>query len=170
MKYITAVDGVDFEVEILDDGNVSVNGTIYEVDFEEVSGQSVFTLIVDGKSYEAHVNLDEDEWQVLIRGTMYMADVVDEREKRLREAAGEVSGGTGEYVLKSPMPGLVVKVPVKVGDSVETGDVLVILESMKMQNELKAPQEGVVSEVNIQEGDSVEQKEIMLKLKPPEEN
>ena len=170
MKYITTIDGVDFEVEIMDDGQVTVNGKIYEVDFEEVSGQSVFTLIADGKSYEAHVSRDEDEWQVLIRGTMYMADVVDEREKRLREAAGEISGGSGEYVLKSPMPGLVVKLPIKVGDAVETGDVLVILESMKMQNELRSPQDGVVTEVSIQEGDSVEQKQIMVRLKPPEEN
>jgi biotin carboxyl carrier protein len=170
MKYITTIDGVDFEVELLDDGQVIVNGKSYEVDFEEVSGQSVFTLIADGKSYEAHVARDEDIWQVLIRGTMYMADVVDEREKRLREAAGEVSGGTGEYILKSPMPGLVVKLPIKEGDKVETGDVLVILESMKMQNELRSPQDGVVTEVNIKEGDSVEQKEVMVKLGPPEED
>ncbi len=62
------------------------------------------------------------------------------------------------------MPGLVVKVPVKDGDEITKGDVLVILESMKMQNELKAPKDGKVSRIHIAEGDSVEQRQAMVNL------
>ncbi|MBT3669075.1 MAG: biotin attachment protein [Chloroflexi bacterium] len=169
MKYITTVNGVEYEVEILDRNKVRVNETIYEVDFETVSGQNIYTLLVDGRSFEAHVAEDDDLWNVLLLGDLYKAEVVDEREKRLREAAGIIVSGSGEYVLKSPMPGMVVKIPVTIGQEVETGDVLVILESMKMQNELKSPQDGIISEIRINEGENVEQKESMIVVRPKEE-
>jgi biotin carboxyl carrier protein len=137
MKYITTIDNVDFEVEILNDHQVRLNDKIYEINFEEISSEMIYSIIVDGNAYEINISEEENEWYVLIQGTMYNAEVIDEREKRLREASGELALGTGEYTLAAPMPGLVVKVPVKVGKKVDKGDVLVILESMKMQNELK---------------------------------
>jgi len=164
MKYITTVDGVEFEVEILNGDKVSVNGTVYAIDFEEVSGQMIFSLIVDGRSYEINVSEIENQWQILIQGTLYTADVIDEREKRLLEASGELAMSSNEFVLQAPMPGLIVKLPVKVGDQVESGDVLLILESMKMQNELRAPRDGTVTQINVKEGDNVEKRDSMVVL------
>lgn len=165
MRYIATIDGQEFEVEILESGQVSVNGVVYSVDFEPVSGQPVYSLLVDGGSYQAHIyELDEDGLQVLMRGTLYKAVVEDEREKRLRAAAGAGAPDSGEFVLAAPMPGLVVQVPVKEGDKVAKGDVLLILESMKMQNELKAPRDGKVTRVQVKAGDSVEQKAAMIAL------
>lgn len=163
-KYITTIGEKEFEVEILGNNQVNLDGVVYHVDFESISGQPVYTMLVDGKSYEAHIFQDEDAWQVLLRGTLYSATVEDERERRLRAAAGVGEGTGGEYILKAPMPGLVVQVPVTEGDEIIKGDVLVILESMKMQNELKSPREGVVRRVQVQEGDSVEQRETMVVL------
>jgi biotin carboxyl carrier protein len=170
MKYITTIDDVAFEVEILNDHQVRLNDQIYEVDFEEVSGHMIYSLIVDGKSYEIHISEEEDKWHVLIQGTLYAAEVVDEREKRLRDASGELALSSGDYTLQAPMPGLVVKVPIKVGKKVDKGDVLVILESMKMQNELKSPHKGTITEVNIKKGDRVEKREVMLILEQDEDN
>ncbi len=166
MKYITTIGEEDFEVEILSSRRVSVNGKIYEVDFEAVSGQPVFSLLVDGGSYQAHIipGKDQDSLQVLLRGTLYNAVVEDEREKRLKAAAGVSKVASGDFVLKAPMPGLVIQVPVSEGDEVSEGDVLIILESMKMQNELKAPKDGRVSRVQVKEGDSVEQRQAMVYL------
>ena len=166
MKYITTVDGTEYVVEMMPDRRVSVNGQEYAVNFEEVEGHLIYTLLVDGRSFEAHVSEDDDLFKVLIQGTLYTAEVIDEREKRLREAGGEIATANGDYVLDAPMPGLVVKLPVKVGDRVETGDVLVILESMKMQNELKSPQEGTVSEVYVEEGASVEKRDTLMVIAP----
>ncbi len=168
MKYITTINNVDYEVELLNDGKVTVNGKLYHVDYEEVSGHNLITLLVDGRSFEAHVSEDEFTWQVLMQGALYEAEVVDEREKRLREAAGYTTVSSGKFVLKSPMPGLVVKMAVEEGQQVKTGDVLVILESMKMQNELKSPQDGVIGEVQVAQGDSVELKQAMLTILPVE--
>jgi len=169
-KYITTIDGENYEVELLEDNKITVNGEPLNVDFEEVSGQRIYTILVNGKSFEVHVSEDDLDWKILIRGTLYHAEVVDEREKRLRDAAGEGQTSSGEYVLKSPMPGLVVKIPVNEGDEIEKGAVLIILESMKMQNELKSPQAGVVTFVGVQEGDSVEQRETLVIVNPPPES
>lgn len=164
MKYITTIGEREFEVEVLDEHQVIVDGVTYRVDFEAVSGQPVFTMLVDGKSYEAHIFEDQEFLQVLLQGAMYTATVEDERERRLRAAGGATSKEGGEYILKAPMPGLVVKIPVEVGAEVAKGEVLIILESMKMQNELKAPRDGKVSRVQVKEGESVEQRQTLLGL------
>ena len=164
MKYITTIGEKQFLVEIIDDRHVSVDGKVYEVDFESVSGQPVYSLIVDGKSHESYVAPGDDNWQVLLRGRLYPVSVEDERERRLRAAAGSSVAETGEFLLKSPMPGLVVAIPIEEGQEVKKGQVLLILESMKMQNELKSPRDGTVKRVKVKAGDSVEQNQSLVSI------
>ena len=164
MRYITTVEGKQFLVEIIDEKHLSVDGKVYEIDFESVSGQPVYSLIVNGKSHEAYAAQEDDNWQVLLRGRLYPVTVEDEREKRLRSAAGGGVAETGEFHLKAPMPGLVVAIPVKEGEAVKKGQVLLILESMKMQNELKSPREGIVGRVRVKAGETVEQKQTLLSV------
>ncbi len=164
MKYITTVEGRQFSVEIVDEKHVSVDGKVYEVDFESVSGQPVYSLIVDGRSHESYIYPGEDSWQVLLRGRLYPVLVEDEREKRLRSAAGGSVAETGEYHLRAPMPGLVVAVTVAEGQEVKKGQVILILESMKMQNELKAPRDGTMGRIRVKAGESVEQKQTLLSI------
>lgn len=164
MKYVTTIDGKEFLVEIIDNRHVSVDGKVVEVDFESIESQPVFSLIVDGKSYEAYVYRGEEGLEVLVKGRLYHASVEDERERRLRAASGGTVAQSGTFHLKAPMPGLVVAVPVEEGQEVKEGDVLLILESMKMQNELKAPRDGVIGRILVNSGDSVEQRQKMLSL------
>ncbi len=164
MKYVTTIEGKEYLVEIVDEKNIRVNGHALEIDFNAVSGQPVYSIIIDGKSYEAYVYPDDNQWQVLLHGRLYNAMVEDEREKRLRAAGGAKLGEGGEYHLKAPMPGLVVSIPVHEGEEVKKGQVLVILESMKMQNELKAPRDGTITRLKIKAGESVEQKQTLLSL------
>jgi biotin carboxyl carrier protein len=164
MIYISEVDGLEFPVEILDEHHVRFGGDVLEVDLAAVSGEPLYSLIVNGESFEGYVYPDEDKWQVLLLGQFYQVRVEDEREKRLRTSIqGEVHPGV-EFVLKAPMPGLVISVPVSEGEVVEIGQTLVILESMKMQNELRAPYTGKVARLRIKAGESVEQKQILLNL------
>jgi biotin carboxyl carrier protein len=164
MKYIATIDGKEYVVELLDDRRVIIDGTTYKIDFEAVSGQPVYSLIVDGKSHEAYVQEGEEDWQVLLRGRLYPVKVEDERERRLRAAAGAGVTEGGEYHLKAPMPGLVVTISVEEGQEVKKGQVLLILESMKMQNELKSPRDGVVNRIKVKAGESVEQKQALLSV------
>ena len=164
MKYVTTVNEREYLIDILDEHHVNLDGQTYEVDFAMVGDQPVYSLLLDGKSYDAHVYLDEDTWQVMCHGAMFSAQVEDEREKRLRAALGGKVSGQEEFHLKAPMPGLVVSVPVSEGQVIEQGTVLLILESMKMQNELRAPRAGVVTRLRVRPGDRVEQKETMLSV------
>ena len=164
MRYITTVDDKQFVVEIIDEKHISVDGKVYEVDFESVSGQPVYSLILDGKSHEAYVASGDDNWQVLLRGRLFPVTVEDEREMRLRSAAGGGVAETGEFHLRAPMPGLVVAIPVQEGQPVEKGQVLLILESMKMQNELKASRDGTIGRIRVRAGETVEQKQTLLSI------
>ncbi len=166
MKYTANVNGKDFEVELLSEKQVAVDGKLYEVDLGLVEGQRIYSLLVNGQSFDALILSENGTLNVLIQGVLYTVEALDEREKRLRDASGRSAMVSGEFQLTAPMPGLVVKVPVSVGDVVEAGDVLVILESMKMQNELKSPRLGRVAEVNVSAGVNVEKRDVMVVLAP----
>jgi acetyl/propionyl-CoA carboxylase alpha subunit len=164
MRYIAEVDDLQFPIEILDEHHVRFGGDVLQVDLATVSGEPLYSLIINGESFEGYVYPDEDGWQVLLLGQFYQVRVEDERENRLRSAIpGGVHAGT-EFILKAPMPGMVVSVPVTEGQAIEKGQTLVILESMKMQNELRAPYAGKVTRLRIQPGESVEQKQVLLNL------
>jgi biotin carboxyl carrier protein len=165
MKYVTTINDKTYIIEINEDHRVIVDGVEYTVDFESVSGQPVYSLLIDGRSYEAYIYETEDPntWQVLLHGDLHTVRVEDEREKRLRAAGGGVAvAAHGEFNLKAPMPGLIVAVPVSEGQAVNKGDNLIILESMKMQNELKSPRAGTVARIKVKPGDSVEQNQVLV--------
>jgi biotin carboxyl carrier protein len=164
MKYVTTIDGQDFEIEVVDERHIRIGERLLEADFQSVSGQPVFSLILGGKSHEAFVYQNEEAWEVLIHGQQYQVKVEDERERRLKSSTGGGGVAGGEFQLKAPMPGLVVAVTVNEGQEVKKGQVLLILESMKMQNELKSPRDGIVGRVRVSAGESVEQKQTLLSV------
>lgn len=164
MRYVSTVNDKEFIVEIMDENHISVDGKTLEVDFISIAGQPVYSLLIGGKSFEAYVYPGEDDLQVLLGGNSFSIKVEDEREKRLRAAAGSMVSDNVEFHLRSPMPGMVVAMPVSEGEKVSKGQVLVILESMKMQNELKSPRDGILSRVKVKVGDSVEQRQTLLSV------
>jgi len=164
MKYITSIDGKEFSIEVIDKHHIRLGEQVLEVDFESIGGQPVYSLIVDGKSYEAYIYSEEDDWQVVLLGRQYPVRVEDEREKRLRSVGGSTVSESAEFHLKAPMPGMVVAIPIAEGERVENGQVLVILESMKMQNELKSPRGGTVHRIRVKPGDGVEQRQTLLSV------
>jgi biotin carboxyl carrier protein len=164
MNYVTTIGEREYNIEIVDEHHVILDGVPYEIDFVPVGNQPVYSLLVNGESYDAHVYLDENLWQVMFQGGVYSAVVEDEREKRLRAALGGRVAEQQEFQLRAPMPGLVVSVPVYEGQPVNKGDVLLVLESMKMQNELRSPRAGIVARLRVKAADRVEQKETMMSV------
>jgi biotin carboxyl carrier protein len=167
MKYVAEVDGLDFPVEIIDETHVRFGEEILEVSLADVSGVPLYSLLVNSESYEGYVYPDEDGWQVLLQGQFYKVRVEDEREKRLRTSGDTAERSGVEFILKSPMPGLVIDVLVSEDQPVEKGQTLLILESMKMQNELRAPHAGLVTRLRVKPGESVQQKQILLNISSP---
>jgi len=166
MKYIAEVDGLEFPVEILDEHHARFGEEILEVDLAAVSGQPLYSMIVNGESFEGYVYPDEGSWQVLLLGCSYSVNIEDEREKRLRSSESGLIRADLEFTLKAPMPGLAIDVQVNEGQQVKKGQTLIILESMKMQNDLRAPIAGSIVRLRIKVGESVQQKQILLCIVP----
>ncbi len=164
MKYIATINGNEYPIEVIDERHIRLNGAVQEVDFVAIGNQPVYSLIIDGKSYEAYICPEGDAWQVLLIGQQYEVKVEEEREKRLSRPVGAAAVETGEFHLKAPMPGLIVSVAVQEGEEVKKGQVLAILESMKMQNELRSPRAGKVTRIRVRAGESVEQKQTLLSV------
>lgn len=164
MKYVATSSERELLIEILDEHHITVDGVDYEIDFETISEQTVYSLLANNNSYEALVYESEEGWQVLLHGSQYVLLVEDERERRLRASLGGGPPENVDYHLRAPMPGMIVTVPVSEGQTVEKGDVLVVLESMKMQNQLKSPRPGEISRVQVKPGDSVEQRDTLLSV------
>ncbi|GAB4570014.1 MAG: acetyl-CoA carboxylase biotin carboxyl carrier protein subunit [Anaerolineae bacterium] len=157
MKYLTTVNGKTFTIDVLPDGKVLVDGQPRDVDFLPLDDKTLYSLLVDHVSYEGLVEEVGGQYDVLLWGALYSVRVMDEREQRLAKASTGFVSDDAEVIIRAPMPGLIIAVPVVAGQEVEAGQTLVILESMKMENELKAPRAGKVHHVNVKPGDSVEQ-------------
>lgn len=164
IKYIAEIEGKEYQIEILSDTRVVINDVPHEINFQALRQHLSYSLLMDGKSYETHIYQDNGDWEVLLRGRRFHIQVEDERDRQLRMAAGQTSQQKGKFTLQAPMPGLVIEIPVAVGDEVEEGDVLVILESMKMQNELTAPRSGKITKIQAKINGNVERKETLLIL------
>ena len=161
MKYVTTVNDQQYSIEIDQEGRITVDGDGFDVDFHPLSESGILSLILNNHSMEAIVEERDQAWEVLIRGELYSVQVQDERAYRLAMARGVTAEVTGDAAIKSPMPGLIVAVLVEEGQLVSKGDQIVILESMKMENELRSPRDGVVKRLHVQPGASVEKDQLL---------
>ncbi len=170
MKYFTTINDTEFEIIIDHDNQIRVNGETYEIDFQQLAEGGMVSLLLQRRSFEAAVEEREgNNWEVLIQGELYDVQVQDERSYQLAQARGGGTAVAGEANIKAPMPGLIIAVPVSPGQTVHKGDKVVILESMKMENELRSPRDGLVLRVNAQPGDSVEKDAVLMVIGEPEE-
>ncbi len=160
MKYITIINKQQFELEILPDGSLLLNGQPHEVDFLALSN-ALYSMLKDNRSYEMAVeDRGNGQYEILLSGRLYEAQVLDERAMLMLNRKGGLKVNSGELI--SPMPGLIVDVLTAPGQVVTEGQTLVILESMKMQNELKSPRAGVVKTISISKGQTVDKGTLLI--------
>ena len=120
------------------------------------TGEGLYSLLVDGKSYQLYVEKRDEQFRVVIWRHRYDVKVHTEREWRLMKVAPKQAAHGGTRVISAPMPGLVKAVLVEAGAEVKVGARLVVLEAMKMENEITAPRDGKVTQVHVQAGAVVE--------------
>ena len=126
-------------------------------------------VTVDGEEFEVDLERDGDVWNVEVGGRSFSIRVSGESlSGPSRRSAGGGRRKKRSGIISSTIPGKVVSLQVSVGDEVKEGDVLMILEAMKMQNEIRAPLLGTVTEVNCESGDSVEANTPLVVIEPPE--
>jgi len=158
MPFIAKLGEQDYSIEIEEVDKslyrVAVEGNEFLVDGKK-TGRTNYSLIVDNRSFEIEVDNTEDEYRVLVDGRNYHIHLVDER----RMLVGGAQSGIqfqGRQKVSVPMPGKVIAVLVSEGDKVEKGQGLVIVEAMKMENEVHSPIAGEVKEIKVKPGDTVE--------------
>ncbi len=164
MKYVTIINERRFEIEVDNDGRVLIDGEERDVDFLNLGG-SLYSLITENKSFEAVIDDDEGRIDVMMRGRLFEAQVLDERAMLLMQRRGGMVDSSGEVY--APMPGLIVDVTVEEGDAVAKGQTVVILESMKMQNELKSPIDGTARAIHAVAGQAVDKNDLLVEIKAP---
>lgn len=164
MKYITNVQGQEYVIEIDREDQIVINGEPYRIDFSHMMDGDTVSLLLNNRSIAAVVEERDDTWEVLIQGELYSVVVQDERTHLLAKARANMERDTGEESIKSPMPGLILDVLVQPGEVVTKGQKVVILESMKMENELRTGRDGVVIRVHTAKGDSVEKGQALVTI------
>lgn len=164
MNYTTTVGDRAFEIQIDEENQVVVDGQPLPVDLRPIVEDEVFSLLVGEQSYEVIAERHEGLWRVLVDGERHEVLVEDERAKRLAKLGGKTRGPAGKAQITAPMPGLVVRVLVNAGEPVAAGEGVLILEAMKMENELRALWDSVVEEVRCEEGATVDQGQVLIVL------
>lgn len=133
---------------------ISVDGKVYETNIIMVE-RGVYSVLLDGKSFNVEL-IEEDSTKKYSVNTLYDfydAEVVD-AQSRYQKSRTQIDS-TEETVISSPMPGKVVKIPVKVGDEVKAGETVVIVSAMKMESEYKVKNDRTIKEIKVREGDTV---------------
>jgi biotin carboxyl carrier protein len=160
MKFIVRVQERAFEVEVArhaDGWDVRVDGEHFPVDASHLGDASLLTMLIAGRSVLAHTRVADPRrglFDVSIGGHSRRVEVLDPLAAATQ--AAKRAAASGRVALEAPMPGLVVAVRVQPGDTVQPGTPLIVMEAMKMQNELASEVAGLVREVHATVGLAVE--------------
>ncbi|MGH7664572.1 MAG: biotin/lipoyl-containing protein [Gemmatimonadaceae bacterium] len=168
MKYVVRVNGRTVEVTI-DAAGVRVDDVPVDARLADVEGTPVSMLTIGNEVHRVIVRRGRSRgsYALDIGGFRYDVEALDERTRTIRELTAASATPAGPAPLVAPMPGLIVRVTVSAGDSVRAGQPLVVMEAMKMENELRAPAAGTVRTITAVAGAAVEKGAVLVELDPP---
>jgi acetyl/propionyl-CoA carboxylase alpha subunit len=165
MRYIVKVEDKKFQIDVTDrDGELEIDldGKPVSADSIETRGKNHISFLFNHRSFDLEFSKNEEKVSVFLNGKRYDCVLEDERTQRLKRLGGLKVETKREKELKSPMPGLVTAIEVKQGDWVVAGQGVLIVEAMKMENELKAKSDGKVKTVKVKEHQAVEKDEVLI--------
>jgi biotin carboxyl carrier protein len=143
---------------------IAVDDHVYEIDALMVEN-GVYSILYQGESHNLELIKGDDskQYQVNTLYHSYEIEIIDAQTKYLRNRSGKQYGANGDTI-SSPMPGKVVKIPVKVGEKLNSGDVAIIVEAMKMQSEYKVSKDCKIKEISVKEGDTVSANQVLIRF------
>ena len=164
LSYLVTIQGTTYTVSLEDRESqvaLRIDGRSLEIDVASLHGDHAYSLLIDGKSYMAVAANQGEHREVTVNGVSSAVTVEDEELARLRSQVKPRRRVGGDQI-KAPMPGRIVSVSVTVGDKVETGQGVVVIEAMKMENELRAHAGGTVREIRVSAGDTVDKNAVLV--------
>ena len=167
MIYNVKVDDKEYKLEIVEGPkslDVKINGRNIKLDNYQVSAGRLSMLLQDNHPYEFEITKNDTGYDCWLTSRLTHCEVISEKAARYARLMGTTIGAGKSKVLKAPMPGLVVKINIENGQSVNKGDGLIIVEAMKMENELKASHAGTIKQVMIENGQSVEKNQVLVEF------
>ena len=162
--YIVSIDENKHLLKILSQDKVELNGKNHTVELSQLS-KYTYLLKINNKVY--HVTsekLNGHDYTFAIDGSSYNTTVRTTLEEKANEYLQNKAKESGTEIIKSPMPGLIVKILKQVGDNVEVGDPIILLEAMKMENEIRASASGIIKSISTKENSSVEKGQALLEI------
>lgn len=156
-EFVARLNGIQKQVKIIDENFIEIEGFRYNYSITELLDSKV-VLKVDNKFYEAKIlqNINSDV-SLLINGKIFDINIKTNLQEKAFKLLSESQGiKDNSIIIKSPMPGLVLKICKKVGDQISKGDTIMILEAMKMENEIKSNKSGILHEIFVNEGKPIE--------------
>jgi pyruvate carboxylase subunit B len=165
MRYVVTVNGTDFELDI--DGDVAtLPENVAAARLDPSRGTPIRTIRVGDRVIPVTVHARHGKGRVTldIGGHRYEAEALDERTRAIREMTARSAPPSGPAPVVAPMPGLVVRIAVAVGDQVTAGQGVLVMEAMKMENELRAAAAGTVKAVRATPGTAVEKGTVLIEL------
>ena len=164
LSYLVTIQGTTYTVSLEDRESqvaLRIDGRSLEIDMASIQGDQLYSLLIEGRSYTAVAATWGEHREVTVNGVSSAVTVEDEELARLRSQVKPRRRVGGDQI-KAPMPGRIVSVSVTVGDKVETGQGVVVIEAMKMENELRAHAGGTVREIRVSEGDTVDKNAVLV--------
>ena len=164
MLYHVTIGSRTITVELEGDRVIVDGADAGSAEMAAMPGTDVKHLLLDGRSVTLVARRDDEGWDLHVDGWPVRADVVDERTRAIRAMTGRAGAAQGPKPVRAPMPGMIVRTEVNVGDQVRAGQGVVVMEAMKMENELKAETDGVVARVLITPGQAVEKGTVLVEF------
>jgi pyruvate carboxylase subunit B len=168
MKYHVTLRSRTYVIDV-DGGSVTIDGEKLESHWAVIPGTPLIHLLLGRDSWTvACQQLEPRRWALGAAGERFEVEVQDDRSKQIDVLTGQDRKTAVGGVVKAPMPGLVVRVEVQLGQHVAPGTGLVVVEAMKMENELRAQTRGIVAQIHVQAGDRVEKGTPLVTLAQPQ--
>lgn len=155
--------------------NASVNGTQrYELTEEQIKAVDVasldaehFHVLRDDQSYHAEIleaDFQHKSYKINVNNNIYEVNIENELDKLIKDMGFEVGKAKQVNAIKAPMPGLILEIAVNVGQEVQEGDNLLILEAMKMENSFYSPRQGVIKSIAVEKGQAVDKGQLLIEF------
>ena len=161
-EFIVTIDEEKFSINISDPQYVKIGDDNYKLDISQLSDHTYSLKLANEIYHITSSKLENNKYSFLIDGHYFESYVRTKLEEEAEKILNAKLVSNDKIKIKSPMPGMIIRVNKKVGDKVVKGESLILLEAMKMENELKASEDGIISKIYAKSGNSVEKNQILL--------